>query len=317
MSADTEEKDLHDILSEKIDELEPVVKVQEETVEPEVKVETPEPNIDEKKESQEPEQEVYNAKFSGYTNEERKELVGLPVNVQKIIDGREEKFFNGIGQYKEKANNWTNIEKILAPDREYLTQNNATPDQFITRMVNIERQLRSDDLTTRVQALQGVASMYGVDLNALTQTQFDPGRFNLQQEHQLYRQQIEAQKYSEQSTEAEKIMETIVEFSKTHEHFDALKPIMGDLLDKGIATTLEDAYDKASRLDNSVFEKIQASKLDELKKQEAIKANEQAQKAKGAAASVKTGSPAGKSSYSGGNTMRDAVEAAFAQHGIN
>jgi hypothetical protein len=54
-------------------------------------------------ETEAPAEPEYTAKFNGYKPEEAEVLKKLPVDVQKIIDAREEKFHSGIEGYRERA----------------------------------------------------------------------------------------------------------------------------------------------------------------------------------------------------------------------
>jgi len=51
--------------------------------------------------------------------------------------------------------------------------------------------------------------------------------------------------------------QSIEQFAQQHEYFDDVRETMADLLDKGLATTLDDAYVKAVRLNDDVFAKAQ------------------------------------------------------------
>jgi hypothetical protein len=272
--------------------------------------------VEEPETKEEPPAEEYKAKLNGYDNQAREVLSKLPADVQKIIDAREEKFHKGIEGYKQAANFAQNVGKILAPDVQYLQQYNITPDQFLTRLVTAERQLRSNDPRVKLNAAHAIMQDYGVDLGMLTQTQYDPKLQQLQNENMHYRSYLEQAQASRQSAEVDQAREMISEFGQSREFFDQLKPVMADLLDKGLATTLDEAYAKAIRLDETVFQQYQAKQLEELKKQDSLKANQAAQAAKAAAVSVRGGSPSGISHAQTPANTQEAVRFAMEQLGL-
>ena len=273
---------------------------------------TDQPAVDEPK--PDAEVEVYTPKFSGYRADEREKLSTLPVDVQKIIDSREEKFFQGVEQYKVKAQTASNIEAILQPDAEILKQfGYNTPESYVSRLVTVERQLRDPDPMTRIRALQGIAADYGLDLGQLSEVQFDPHAHQLQQRVAQYETERTLSQASSQSAETEQLNSMIEEFAQTHEHFETVKTAMGKLLEAGQATDLESAYEKAIRLDDGLFKQLQAKQLEDIQKANLLKANQAAKTAKSAAVSIK-GSPSGQKPISAAKTDREALELAFAEH---
>jgi dsDNA-binding SOS-regulon protein len=66
---------------------------------------------------------------------------------------------------------------------------------------------------------------------------------------------------------------------------------MIQLLQSGVATDLQDAYDKAVRLDPNLFETIQQSKQAEVDAQKRAAANKAAKSARAAAVSVRGSAP--------------------------
>lgn len=260
-------------------------------------------------------EEQYQARLNGYSKEEREVLAKLPPDVQKIIDAREEKFHRGIDPYRSSHAFAQNIAKNLAPDAQFLQQYNITPADWIDRLVTTERQLRTGDAATKLRLIQGLANDYGIDLQHISQVPFDPNAYQMQQRLQEYERKLQNHQASTQSAEVAQAAEYIQQFGANREYFDQLRPVMADLLDKGLATDLNEAYEKAIRLDNGVFEKWQAAQLEQRQRQELERANHAAKTAKAAAVSVKSGAPLGRTALPEPANTRDAVAQAFAQHG--
>ena len=78
--------------------------------------------------------EEYKPIFNGYSNEEKEILSKLPQDVQKIVDGRQVKFEQGIHKYQEiarenqeKASIADEFHNIIGQDADILKQYNVTP----------------------------------------------------------------------------------------------------------------------------------------------------------------------------------------------
>ena len=56
--------------------------------------------------------------------------------------------------------------------------------------------------------------------------------------------------------ENQSLLNEINQFSLKAEHFEDVRPTMIQLLQSGVAQTLEDAYEKAIRLDPNLFEQM-------------------------------------------------------------
>jgi hypothetical protein len=277
----------------------------------EIVTQEPEQNVDvtaktEEEQEQEPE---YEPRLAGYKAEQREVLKSLPSDVLKIIDGREQSFFDGIEKYKQKAELSERFNNILAPDAEIMQQFGYTPEAYVAKLTGVERQLRAQDPITRVRALQGIMQDYGIDQSWLTQVAFDPHAYALQNKVVQYETERQLSQASTQTAETEQIFQSIEEFAQTHEHFESVKTVMGKLLETGQATDLESAYAKAVRLDDNLFQNFQTKQFEELKKAENLKANQAAKAAKSAAVQVK-GAPT-KAPQTAPAKTEDAVRAAM------
>lgn len=250
--------------------------------------------------------------FSAWKKEAQEKLAALEPAVQEMIVERERQFHKGIEQYKEEAYFARGIKKALAPHEEYLSQLGVTPDYAMSHLVNAERQLRTGTPAQKAAMFHQMARDYGVDLGEVAQTPFDGEMFRLQQQVQHLQSQIQAPQSSQQSAEDEQLTNYIGTFAQTHEHFEELRADMGLLLQEGKAKDLDDAYVKAIRLNDGLFEKTQAQQLETLRRQDALKANQAAKTAKAAAVSVK-GAPTGITHITPATT-EDAVRQAMRQH---
>ena len=100
--------------------------------------------------------------------------------------------------------------------------------------------------------------------------------------------------------------QTIEQFAQTHEYFDEVRETMADLLDKGLASDLNDAYTKSL----SWRPDLQVKPANQLQR-----ANNAAKAAKAAAVQVK-GSPVGGMKPTEAKSTEEAVRNAMAALGL-
>ena len=249
--------------------------------------------------------------WASWKKDAQSTLSQLPPETQRMIQEREEQFHKGIEQYKSDAQYGRTLGRALSPHMEYLNQIGVSPDVAIDKLIQAEKMLRTSDPQTRVQAFMKLAHDYGIDANSLTNVPFDPYKYQLEQ--QLAQQQATLQQItqSRQMAEEAQLGQTIEQFAQQHEYFDEVRETMADLLDKGLAGDLNDAYSKAVRLNDNVFarttQSVQANPVQ--------RANNAAKAAKAAAVQVK-GSPVGGLKPTEAKSTEEAVRNAMAALGL-
>ena len=253
--------------------------------------------------------------FSAWKKEAQEKLSGLPPEVQELIIEREGQFHKGIEKYKSEAHLARNIEKAIAPHKDYMLQLGVTPEIAFANLLQTERTLRTGSKEQKAALFRQLAHDYQIDASEVAQMPFDPQMHQLQSELAQLRNQMGSTQASQQSAEVGQIEQTIEQFAQSHEYFDDVKLHMADLLDKGFATDLDDAYTKAVRLNDDVFSKFQATQFENSKRQEALKADQAAKAAKAAAVSVR-GAPTGATHNPTPSTTEEAVRMAMRQHGL-
>lgn len=253
--------------------------------------------------------------WKSWKKEAQAELSKLPENVQKHIIEREDQFHKGLEMYKESANQFKTIDKAIAPYKEYLSQLGVPPEVAFPNLLKTERTLRIGNPQEKVEMFQKLAHDYGIDLRALAEVPYDANLAQLKAQKEWLESQLQASQDFRQSHEDTQIQATIDDFGAQHPFFDEVRLTMADLLDKGLATDLSDAYAKAIRLDETVFAKAQAQQQANSKAAQLSKANQAAQAAKQSAVQVK-GSPVGVKNQAAPKSTEDAVRMAFLAHGL-
>lgn len=239
----------------------------------------------------------------------------LPQEAQDYILKRQEQFHRGLDQYREEAAYAKTIKSAIAQYEPYMQQLGVTPEVAFANLLKTEHTLRTGDQNAKMQMFRKLAHDYGVDLGQALQQPFDPNMHRMEQQLSQLQSQLQASQNSRQSAEEGQLNQTIEQFAQSHEYFEDVRETMADLLDRGIAANLDDAYTKAVRLDDGVFQKMQAKQLAEMERQKLAQSNQAAQAAKASAVSVR-GSPTGVTYNKTPTSTEEAVRMAMAQHGF-
>lgn len=212
----------------------------------------------------------------------------LPPTVQAEIAKREEDMYRGLETYKLDASIGNNFKACITPHLEHLQKAGVDPYAEINGLLEYGKTMRFGTVEEKMSLIGAICSEYGIDLLDLAEhtpasSYVDPAVKALQAEvNQLKsaRQQEESQFQTQARNEAQAKVDAFKADPK-NEHFDLLEPEMIALMKAGIATTLEDAYSKALKLNPITAAKEQARQTAEAnrKSQEKVAA---AQKAKAA-----------------------------------
>ena len=172
-----------------------------------------------------------------------------PEAVRKDVERRFAEMERGIAQYQQE----------YGPLKEYADmarQHGTTLKQALDNYVGIERLLASDPKT----AFERLARNAGVDLASMfggqpegQQAQQDAQTITaLRQELAELRRGLQGFQQTYQQTEQQRAeqaaMQTVQAFAQAHPRLDELSADIAHMLQTGFATSLEDAYEKADRL---------------------------------------------------------------------
>jgi hypothetical protein len=310
----TEPQDIRDFVGDQLDKLDKQkaeVETQSETRDEKGRF-APKPVVEEQAPTQETEQPQRNP-FSSWKKEAQAALSTLPPEIQKHITERESQFHKGIEQYKELANQGKVFSNAVKPHAEYLQQLGVSPDVAFDKLMQTEKMLRTGTPEQKAVMFQKLAHDYGMNLAALQNIPFDANSHQLQSKIAQLESQLSSFTQSKQIDEEARLNQTIQSFAEGKEYFDDVRETMADLLDKGLARDLEDAYTKAVRLNDDVFSKV--SQQTQPVNNQALRADQAAKAAKAAAVSVK-GSPSGVTRAPESKSTEDAVRIAMAELGL-
>jgi hypothetical protein len=225
---------------------------------------------------------------------------------------RESDFHRGVEEFKTHAQKARAYESVVEPYRKTIESLGVDAPTAIGKLLQADHTLRFGDPATKQMYFAQLAQSYGIDIGTLQnppqvdqQTQYLMNQINsLQEKQNQYYNSVQQQEQSRASDE-------ITQFaSDGHAHYDAVRGDMADLLETGKAKSLKDAYDMAVWMRPD----IRQSLIEQQRAEERRIATEQTQhaKAKAASVSVKGSSPSSGGIQSKTGSIREALEAAFA-----
>ena len=211
---------------------------------------------------------------------------------------REEEMRRGIEPLKSKAAFADEINQVLDPYLPTIQQLGINPSKAIEGLLRADHTLRTSPPEVRRAYMMQLANAYGVDIGngqgmpkGQTQQSVDPNYYMLQNELQNIRGEVTSWKQQQERAIDESILSEINVFADKAEHFEEVRPAMIQLLQSGVSETLEDAYNKAIRLDDQLFESIQGRRQAETDARKRASADKAAKAAKAAAVSVRSSTP--------------------------
>ena len=189
----------------------------------------------------------------------------------------------------EQRKNIEALDKVLQPARQNIQATGIGEAEYISRLLNADQALR----TNPKMALRQLAQGYGINLSSLEDESEswndpDPQIAQLMQQNQQIMSELNQFKQQNIQSTVAQTEQTVEQFStKTdakgdlmHPHFDKVRVKMGNLIDAGEAKGLDDAYKKAVRLDDDLYEETLKNSQLTVKKQEDSKRKAAVEKAR-------------------------------------
>lgn len=255
---------------------------------------------------------------TSWNSEGRSHFSALKPEVQKYILQREAEQQIGVEKlkqsYQDQISQLQSLRKAFNPYQDYIKSSNATEEQVISHFLDLGYRLQNGSPEEKAQIFLENAQHYGIDLTALVgQQSQQPTDYSSRMLSDLQRE-ITSLKQERALESRQKYQSEIESFSKDKAYFEDLRKDMANLLNSGMAKDLNEAYEKASRLNGDVFQKIQAEQKLKAEKQKISEAKVKAEKAKKASVSV-FGRPGITSSTKPNGSLRSMIEEAAREHG--
>lgn len=223
-------------------------------------------------------------------------------------------YSKGVSVYKTEAESARQLQEAIAPFLPTLQQHGLQPTQWIQNLGRAHHTLALGTPEQKLQTFQKLAADYGVPLQALVG---QPGQVDplmqtitplyeqvrqLQGQFQTYQQQTQQQQQAE-------MQRTLSDFAAQHEHFEAVRQTMGQLLDSGLAQDLQTAYDTALKLPqhSDIAEAVAQQQAAEAERKKVEEAAAAAARARAKTTSTRSATPSGTGTSSGAKDRRSII----------
>ena len=211
--------------------------VQEETAEP---VATPEPA---------PITVPPEVQRLGLRKEEAEAYAQAPEVLKSAFIRRSEEMHRGLEQFRDKAQFGDSMAQAIQPYAQTIQSLGVHPAVAVQKLMAADHNLRYGSQEQKAQMLASIARDYGVDLSqGLPEApRTDPNVSALQQQVQQLTGWIQQQSKAQEQRELETLNSEIQRFSSdpANKHFEAVRSDMVALLQSGMVSTLQEAYDRA------------------------------------------------------------------------
>ena len=199
--------------------------------------------------------------------------------LQDEVERREADFHKGIEGYKTKAQFAESMERVIEPHRQTLQSLGVTPDVAVHHLLEADRVLRYSAPEQKRQYLNQLAKSYGIDLQQQQDETYQaPQDTRVDAVINYLREQEQRRQQQEMAT----LNSDIAKFSEGKEYFEEVRNDMAGLLQAGMATSLQEAYDKAIYANQTVRDRVLAQQqaiAEQTRQAEAKKQAEAARKA--------------------------------------
>lgn len=252
---------------------------------------------------------------------ERETWAKLPPEAQRAVDRREREMQAGFEDAAEAKRQWGAFREAVAPYEGMLRGEGMDPIREVGNLLQVAQAMRTAPPQHKAQIIANMVKSFNIPIDVLDSVlagdgppQGQPGpamdpRAMMAQVKQELMADMQRQRQQGQS---QRSAQDIATFGAKSEFFEDVRNDMGDLMAgaaaRGVALTLDEAYNRACRADPKIWEILQ--------QREAAKnvANAQAstQRAKAASTSIKS-QPAAQMNGVQAKTTRDAVEQAWEQ----
>lgn len=219
---------------------------------------------------------------------------GLDPRVQEYAYQREEQMRAGVVPLMEKAKFADAMTQVIEPYMATIRGMGIDAPRAVKALMEADHILRTSDPQRKVAYFARLAQQYGINLGDVGQQQttpVDPNYHMLANELNRVRGEVMSWKEQQERAQNEALQSEISRFAQGHEHFETVRPVMVQLLQSGAAKDLDEAYKKAIRLDDDLFESIQKAQQAEALTQTVAAKDRAAKQARSAAVSVRSSTP--------------------------
>lgn len=252
-----------------------------------------------------------------WTKEELAAWNKVPESARAAILRREEDMFKGIEQYKAQAQFGTTVADVIQPYVPIMQQAGIDPIKNIQNLMHSHYTLATGTPEQKIAFIRSIISDYHIDWNGLTAPgPVAPPNPEVQalrnQVTQLTTEQSRIEQERQQATYASNMAEvTAFKADPANIYFEEVRPQMAELFNKGMVTSLKDAYDKAVQLNPITRQKELDRLFTERQTKQAKEASDRAAAAKKALAANLKSAPKGSSATGSRLNLDETLEATY------
>jgi hypothetical protein len=204
---------------------------------------------------------------------------------------REEEMKAGVQPLLSKAQYADQMQQAIEPYMNNIRGLGIEAPQAVKALMEADNVLRHGSPQQKQAYFAQLAQQYGINMG---ETQFqptDPNFYAIQNELAQVRGEVLNWKQQQETAQNQALLSEINQFQAKAEYFEEARPTMIQLLNSGVAKDLDDAYQKAIRLDNDLFTKHQQASQGAADATKREQSNRAAKAARAAAVSVKSSTP--------------------------
>lgn len=231
---------------------------------------------------------------------------------------REQQYATGVSTYKAEADRAHSIQATLEPHSARFQEYGVDTVEYLNKLLHMDEILAKGTPQQQMALLQSIARSVGLtgeegaESAQNTEHYQQKGGVSPDLLNTVYglQNKLQAIEQANERAEQARVNVEIDSFAETAPYLDDVKDTMAQLLETGFASDLKDAYDKALRWNDGLFQKHQAEQQQGAEAQRRMAAQATVARARSAAVSPRTSTPTGAVTASTqGGDMRSAVEA--------
>jgi hypothetical protein len=204
---------------------------------------------------------------------------------------REEEMRAGVQPLLTKAQYADQMQQAIEPYMNNIRGLGIEAPQAVKALMEADNVLRHGSPQQKQAYFAQLAQQYGINMGDVQIQPTDPNFYAIQNELAQVRGEVLNWKQQQETAQNQALLSEINQFQAKAEYFEEARPTMIQLLNSGVAQDLQDAYDKAVRLDNDLFTKHQQASQGQADAAKREASNRAAKAARAAAVSVKSSTP--------------------------
>ena len=204
---------------------------------------------------------------------------------------REEEMRAGVQPLLSKAQYADQMQQAIEPYMNNIRGLGIEAPQAVKALMEADNVLRHGSPQQKQAYFAQLAQQYGINMGDVQVQPTDPNFYAIQNELAQVRGEVLNWKQQQENAQNQALLQEIDQFQAKAEYFEEARPTMIQLLNSGVAQDLDDAYQKAIRLDNDLFTKHQQASQGAADAAKREASNRAAKAARAAAVSVKSSTP--------------------------